>query len=88
MDAGYAQYVVVSYADGYTLKNTHVWVDGVDVSEAMTPVTDDESVTKWEITSLNPAEVKATNVSYGLIVFSVRSRVRMICFPTGLTDCF
>lgn len=23
-----------------------------------------------------------------LIVFSVRSRVRMLCFPTGLTDCF
>lgn len=60
LDTGYAQYVVVSYADGYTLKNTHVWVDGVDVSEAMTPVTDDGSVAKWEITSLNPAEVKVT----------------------------
>lgn len=60
LDAGYAQYVVVSYADGYTLKNTHVWVDGVDVSEAMTPVTDDGSVAKWEITSLNPAEVRVT----------------------------
>lgn len=63
IDLGYAQFVAVSYDKGYNLDNTKVEVDGTDVTEAMTPVSDDKTIAKWEITSLNPASVKVTSRS-------------------------
>lgn len=60
-DLGFAQYVVISFQSGYNLSNTKIIVDGSDVSDAATPVTDDGSVAKWEITSLNPAEITAVS---------------------------
>jgi len=46
-DLGFAQYVVISFQSGYNLSNTKIIVDGSDVSDAATPVTDDGSVAKW-----------------------------------------
>ncbi|MBR1735419.1 MAG: DUF1533 domain-containing protein [Firmicutes bacterium] len=59
-DLGWSQFVAVQLANGYTLSDCTVEVDGVDVTSAVTPVTDDGSVVKWEITSLDPAELKVT----------------------------
>lgn len=61
MDLGFSQYAVFSFRNGFNLNNAKVYVDGVDITDAATPVTDDGSVAKWEITSLNPAEVTAAS---------------------------
>lgn len=57
VNLGFMQQVVVSFTEGNSLENCSVMVDGVDVSEVMTNVSDDGSIVKWEVTSLNPASV-------------------------------
>lgn len=61
VDLGWSQYVTVQFTKGHTLKNTTLTIDGTDVTEACTPVTDDGSIVKWEITDLNPAQLVATS---------------------------
>ena len=41
-------------------KTASVAVDGVDITGAMTKVTDDGSIVKWELTGLNPAKLVVT----------------------------
>ena len=53
MDLGWAQFLVVSFREGSSLETCTLSVDGVSINDAVTPVTDDGSVVKWEITSLN-----------------------------------
>lgn len=61
VDLGYAQYVSIAFEDGYSAENCTVTVDGTDVTSVLTPVTDDGSVTKWELTSLKPAKLTVTS---------------------------
>lgn len=61
VDLGWSQYVTVQFTEGHTLKNTTLTIDGTDVTNACTPVTDDGSIVKWEITDLNPAQLVATS---------------------------
>lgn len=61
VDLGWSQYVVVQFADGHSLSDTKLAIDGTDVTKACTPVTDDGSIVKWEITDLNPAQLVATS---------------------------
>lgn len=61
VDLGWSQYVTVQFTKGHTLKNTTLTIDGTDVTNACTPVTDDGSIVKWEITDLNPAQLVATS---------------------------
>lgn len=61
VDLGWSQYVVVQFADGHSLSDTKLTIDGTDVTSAFTPVTDDRSIVKWEITNLNPAQLVATS---------------------------
>ena len=61
VDLGWSQYVTVQFTEGHTLDNTTLTIDGTDVTEAFTPVTDDGSIVKWEITDLNPAQLVATS---------------------------
>lgn len=61
IDLGWSQYVVVQFADGHSLSDTTLTIDGTDVTSAFTPVTDDSSIVKWEITDLNPAQLVATS---------------------------
>lgn len=61
IDLGWSQYVVVQFADGHSLSDTTLTIDGTDVTSAFTPVTDDGSIVKWEITDLNPAQLVATS---------------------------
>lgn len=61
IDLGWSQYVVVQFADGHSLSDTKLTIDGIDVTSAFTPVTDDHSIVKWEITDLNPAQLVATS---------------------------
>lgn len=61
VDLGWSQYVTVQFADGHSLSDTTLTIDGTDVTEACTPVTDDGSIVKWEITDLNPAQLVATS---------------------------
>ena len=60
LDLGYAQYLVVAFEEGYDVENCSVAVDGVDITGAMTKVTDDGSIVKWELTGLNPAKLVVT----------------------------
>ncbi|MFR5025873.1 MAG: hypothetical protein ACLTC3_06650 [Evtepia gabavorous] len=57
VDLGWSQFVAVRFTGGNSLENCTVTVDGTDVTSACTPVTDDGSLVKWEITALNPAKV-------------------------------
>ena len=61
INLGWSQYVVVQFADGHSLSDTTLTIDGTDVTSAFTPVTDDNSIVKWEITNLNPAQLVATS---------------------------
>ena len=61
VNLGWSQYVVVQFADGHSLSDTKLTIDGTDVNDACTPVTDDGSIVKWEITDLNPAQLTATS---------------------------
>lgn len=61
VDLGWSQYVTVQFTKGHTLQNTTLTIDGTDVTNACTPVTDDGSIVKWEITDLNPAQLVATS---------------------------
>lgn len=61
VDLGWSQYVTVQFTKGHSLKNTTLTIDGTDVTKACTPVTDDGSIVKWEITDLNPAQLVATS---------------------------
>lgn len=61
VDLGWSQYVTVQFTKGHTLDNTTLTIDGTDVTDACTPVTDDGSIVKWEITDLNPAQLVATS---------------------------
>lgn len=61
VDLGWSQYVTVQFTKGHTLENTILTIDGTDVTKAFTPVTDDGSIVKWEITDLNPAQLVATS---------------------------
>lgn len=61
VDLGWSQYVTVQFTKGHTLQNTTLTIDGTDVTKAFTPVTDDGSIVKWEITDLNPAQLVATS---------------------------
>ena len=49
----------VAFAKGYSLNNCRVMIDGVDVTEAMTPVDTDGTIAKWELTVLNPGSITA-----------------------------
>lgn len=61
VDLGWSQYVTVQFTKGHTLDNTILTIDGTNVTKACTPVTDDGSIVKWEITNLNPAQLVATS---------------------------
>lgn len=61
VDLGWSQYVTVQFANGHSLSDTTLTIDGTDVTSAFTPVTDDDSIVKWEITDLNPAQLVATS---------------------------
>lgn len=61
VDLGWSQYVTVQFTKGHTLDNTILTIDGTNVTNACTPVTDDGSIVKWEITDLNPAQLVATS---------------------------
>ena len=61
VDLGWSQYVTVQFTKGHTLENTTLTIDGTDVTKAFTPVTDDGSIVKWEITDLNPAQLTVTS---------------------------
>lgn len=57
IDLGWCQYVTVQFTDGHSLKNCTLSVDGTDVTKAFTPISDDGSLVKWEITNPNPAQL-------------------------------
>ena len=57
----FQRFVVVNFEKGYTKDNTAVYVDGVDVTSELTPVDKEGSLVKWEVSSLNPAEVKVVS---------------------------
>lgn len=62
-DLGWCQYLTISFADGYNKDNCTLLVDSTDVTAAVSNVTDDGSIAKWQLTSLNPAELTITSKS-------------------------
>ena len=59
----FQRFVVVNFEKGYTKDNTTVYVDGVDVTSELTPVDKEGTIVKWEVSNLNPAEVKVVSKS-------------------------
>ncbi len=57
VDLGWSQYMAVRFAQGQSLKNCTLTVDGVDVTDSVTPVSDDGSIVKWEVSQLNHGEL-------------------------------
>lgn len=57
LDIGWGRYAAVQFAKGKTIKNCTLSVDGVDITSAVTPVTDDGSIVKWEVTDLDHAKL-------------------------------
>ena len=57
----FQRFVVVNFEKGYTKDNTTVYVDGVDITSELTPVDKEGTIVKWEVSSLNPAEVKVVS---------------------------
>lgn len=57
----FQRFVVVNFEKGYTKENTTVCVDGVDVTSELTPVDNGGNLVKWEVSSLNPSEVKVVS---------------------------
>lgn len=57
----FRRFVVVNFEKGYTKDNTTVYVDGVDITGELTPVDKEGTIVKWEVSSLNPAEVKVVS---------------------------
>ena len=57
----FLRYVVVNFENSYTKENTVVYVDGVDITGELTPVDKEGTLVKWEVSSLNPAEVKVVS---------------------------
>ena len=57
----FQRFVVVNFEKGYTKDNTTVYVDGVDVTSELTLVDKEGTIVKWEVSSLNPAEVKVVS---------------------------
>lgn len=51
VDLGWSQFVVVQFEENYNLNNCNLVIDGVDVTAAVSPVTDDGSLVKWEVTA-------------------------------------
>ena len=60
VDLGWSSFVAVRFAEGTSLANCTLAVDGVDVTAAFTPVTDDGSIVKWEVTSPKHAKLTVT----------------------------
>ena len=61
VDLGWSKFVAVRFAKGQNLSNTTLTVDGVKINDACTPVTDDGSVVKWEVTSPNHGQLVLTS---------------------------
>ena len=57
----FQRFVVVNFEKGYTKENTAVYVDEVDVTSELTPVDNGGSLVKWEVSSLNPSEVRVVS---------------------------
>ena len=57
----FQRFVVVNFEKGYTKDNTTVYVDGVDITSELTLVDKEGTIVKWEVSSLNPAEVKVVS---------------------------
>ena len=57
----FQRFVVVNFEKGYTKDNTTVYVDGVDITSELTPVDKEGTIVKWEVSNLNPAEVKVVS---------------------------
>lgn len=57
VDMGWSEFVAVQFAEGKRLENCTLTVDGVTINDAVTPVTDNDSIVKWEISELGHAEL-------------------------------
>ena len=58
VNLGFCQYVVITFKGDNNMTNTRVSIDGVDVTEALTKVSDDGKVAKWELYKSQPAKME------------------------------
>ena len=45
----FLRYVVVNFEKNYTRENTKVYVDGIDITDELTPVDKEGTIVKWEV---------------------------------------
>ncbi len=62
-DLNWSQFVLVKFEDGYSTENCRVEVDGRDITDSLTKVTDDGSIVKWELEYLNPGKITINSES-------------------------
>ena len=62
-DLNWSQFVLVKFEDGYSIENCRVEVDGRDITDSLTKVTDDGSIVKWELEYLNPGKITISSES-------------------------
>ncbi len=65
VSTGFSEYLAVEFNEGYSLENTELIVDGVDISDNMTAVSDDGKILKWQLSSFNLAELIARDINSG-----------------------
>lgn len=53
VDLGWAQYAMISLKEG-TAEEYEFYVNGVEITDAVTPVTDNGTIVKWETSTWNP----------------------------------
>lgn len=83
VDLGWSKYLTVRFAAGQNLQNTTLSVDGVAINQAVTPVTDDGSIVKWEVTALNHAKL---DVVSGSVHQTISLGTGAGAAPTVVTD--
>lgn len=64
-EIGWARYVSISFASG-NLDDYTVYIDGKDISPALTAVDDEKTIVKWRSTITRPSELKVVRKSDGV----------------------
>ncbi len=65
-DLGWAQYVSLRFTEG-SLKDHRIFVDGTDVTDAVTPISDDGNLAKWELSHLQPKTLRVVRNQDGAV---------------------
>lgn len=64
INLGFSQYVTIVFAQG-SVEDYDIYIDGTQVDEALSKITDDGSIVKWETTVVSPKQIRAVKLDSG-----------------------